>query len=742
MEKFNWTTLNYNNSAVHLLIMVLLTTVVFALPAGLWTAAPLNEAQFFMSLKEAHTLPLTYLHGILCADAASLRSLRLISALAAFMIMLCAYFSAKRLCNLNTAFLSTMILLTMPLFERLTVMALPDMCRAALLALPVVLWFTAPGPLSLRRWLLIWLCAVTAALCGGLSTLYSILIFLAGNFLLITNKKQQFTGLNLLVPLVLFIGALVLLTFFPPTFITAPWFTQSSLSVSVGGAARLADVTPWIHLPWLLLQNMSVWLLACVIIILWLLTRVLRRRRPMGMPCQAPLGVWFIAALLPALLTNYEGAGRFLGVLPPVAVWIACFLDRYARYKVTLPKACFNLKVNAQILKSLLACWGILLCALGLYLLFNLEQAWQRGIYLETPDLVMLMGLGVVLILLALRSLWIKCRAYALWGFLVVVLLSFTFIQNAVFKPAIDLLHTPRYFDQNLVNLFPEIRWQGVIVGVNRASRPEIIRARYFLYADYPVLIQPVSADSLLLSRREALPPRLLVDDDVLAALGQAPFKAGYTPVYWEKVDGVLLTMLELVDVPTETASTKPVTLSTNAAGTALRAPGFCLAGGYLIPYENHHNAAAAHTQIERFPTRQLQLFRINTGEGLRNAYTFHWLITAGEFYREPHTGLELYNQTTYINKRRPYGYRFQRWALNTLREVLKPDFIVFSGLNPRYARTQRVLNKLLENDRLKQAAITAPMLEITVENLNGHTFLCFRRQDGTTLSLELRAAF
>ena len=733
-------------SRLYILVITLLVVLLFMATPGLWTGGAFSEALFFSGLKTpayGEFPRLTQkLFGLLAAlgGYGSLWPLRLFSAFCAWLILLCTYCSARCLYGANAAFLAVLVLLTIPFFERFAVMGLPYMWLAALISIMLAMGLTAKNgrPWAWWRWALIWFISLLALLCCGLAALGALLPLLLCHFLILKPKKQLLFKLRMLLPLAVF--AITLAALLCEGLLHGPeaWFSLEHTAFNISALGDCTRLGFWQGLGFALMDALGLWVLAFVLIALWTLKQLLRQQPAASLPCGKLLGVWLIAALLSSLCGPYDNSGRFLGLLPPLAILIGYYLDRYARYRNSLPQARHALKANAVTLKFLLTLWGIAICGVGVWLVFNLEQAWQREFFLETRHLVFLIVLGACLIVLSVRSFWIIGRAYAYWGFIVAMLLSFSFIGYGVVIPSRDILYTPYYFNQNLKTLFPTVKADGITVGVLPQIDRNVMRARFFLYADYPVHFVTLNLANFS-DLAPALPSSLVLTSDILANLGAAPYEAGYRPVFWEEVAGTLLIVMKRF-AETEPENALSLLNLANSKEPALwPSGGYCFTGGYLIPYNSQSPGLVSATQIAVYPDYNLRIFNAAVNEGLRDPYVFRWLVTAGRAApKGAYTGLALNFKTPYVNKHWPYGVRFQQWALDAVMAEVQPAFTVFSGLNPEHGRTRRVLTKLLRPEKIRHIKINAPADQIDFERTTGAAFLKFYMGATFSLALEL----
>lgn len=731
-------------SLLHVLMLTLLVVLLFGATAGLWTGAAFSEALFFTGLKGlvSSDFPLAAqkLFALIAAtaDNGSLWPLRIFSVFCAWVLLLITYFSARGLYGVNAAFLAALVLLTLPLFERFASMGLPYMLQAALIsglsaaALTAVIrqiW-------SWRRWVLFLCCSLLALLFCGPGALGAILPLLLYHFLTLKSKRQLIFSVRLILPMAVL--AIMLAAFFCEAWLRGPeaWFSLRHMSFNLDAVSHFPRLDFWSQRGWGLLNVLGLWLMALAIIVFWVLRRRLRRIA-INQPYGQRLGLWLVAALLAALLMPYDNVSCFLGLLPPLAILTGYYLNRYAVYRNALPRSRSALKAHAISLKFILTLWGIAICGGGLWLFFNLEQAWQREFYLETWHLIFLIVLGACMIVLSVRSFWIIGRAYAYWGFIIAMLLSFSFIGYGVVVPARDILYTPYYFNQNLKTLLPALGSQGLAVGVLPQTDRNAILARFFLYADYPVHFM-VLHQANFKHLAPQLPSRLALTSDLLAALGEAPHAAGYRPAFWEEVAGTLLIVLERFPI-TERDNAQPLLNLADATAASGWPEGFCFAGGYLIPYSSQGQTSPLSPQIVVYPNNNLRIISADINEGLRNPYLFRWLITSGRAApRGTYTGLVLHFQTFDINQREPYGMRFQQWALKEVLAGVQPAFTAFAGLNPKHTPTAKVLEKLLQPEKVRSIVFGAPADKIDFEGLNAAVFLKFYMDGSYRLALEL----
>lgn len=728
----------------HILVLLFLTIIVFGLPAVLWTGAGTAEALFWLELQglteTSHTL-LTRTFFAFIAQSANLTGiwpLRLMSSGCAFTVLLCIYLGVKRLYDSHTAFLAALILITTPLFARYAVTGLPNMWFMVLVSVSVAIWLTAAGkPLALWRWFLIWLFTVLGLLSFGLTALYVFFIFIITNFVIMARKKQLFFTKRLKILTAVFAFSIVVVLggslLLPQQFnlVSVRYFYLSingisAFNLSVAGFGML--------------EALGIWLLALAVICGWMVVCAVRRK-PLHWENIRPLALWFVATLPPAVLAGYDAKGFYLSALAPLAVFAALGLNRYAGFKNAQHHARRTLKGNAITLKLLLFLWGAVISVVGIYFVFNLEAAWQRDLYLQTPQLVCLIIIGIFIIVLSIRSFWIISRAYAYWGFIIVMLLSFSFIANTVIKPARDVLYTSFYFNHNIKALYPQISDTGLTMGLADMLEKDGMLARYFMYAGFPVHFSVLTKADFTSDDVE-LPSLLIFEPHMLAQLQHVPYDAGYRPVYWEEVQGTLLVILEKQTALENEDMVKAGLVLAHADGSdAVWAPGFCFNGSYLLPYESGGAVRAARAEIVQYPNYNLRIFSVNTGEGLTDPYTFRWLVSAGNAApKGSYTGLALNCQTAYINKHWPYSVSFQKWVLNNITAQLEPAFIMFTGLKPDHKRTRRILEKILAYAEIRPAPINAPYDRIVFERLDALAFLRFYLNDSPKMSFEIKA--
>lgn len=730
---------------LHLLVLTLLVVLLFVASSGLWTGAAFSEALFFSGLKGGQAygnfpLPTQKLFELLAAtaDNGSLWPLRIFSAACAWLILLVVYFGSRAFYGANAAFLAALVLLTTPFFERFAIMGLPYMWQAALISSVSAMALAArtTQPWSWLRATSFLFLSLLSLCFGGVAVLGAILPLLLCYFLTLKSKRQLIFSRRIILPGMVFI--IMLAALFCEAALRAPdaWFSLKLAGFDADAIQGFVLLSKWKPYVLTLLNILGLWILAPVVIILWALRQKLRRK-PANLPYWKQLGVWLIAALLAALFWPYDNAGRFLSLLPPLAIFIGYYLDRYARYRNSRPRSRATLKANAITLKFLLTLWGLAICGCGIWLIFNLEQAWQRQFYLETGHLVFLIALGVLIIILSVRSFWIIGRVYSYWGFIVAMLLSFSFIGYGVVVPSRDIVYTPYYFNRNLKTLLPAIETEGVTLGVLPRTDRNVVLARFFLYADYPVHFVALNRDNFK-DLASALPTHLAVTSDMLANLGQTPYEAGYRPVFWEEVAGTLLIVLERF-AETDTQGLHPLLNLANTAEAADWLPGYCLAGGYLIPYDSQGNMPAFSTQVAVYPDYNLRIINAVIDEGIRDPYIFRWLTAAGRAApKGAYTGLALHFKTPYINKHWPYGVRFQQWVMEEILSNVQPSFTAFTGLNPEHGRTKRVLKKLLQPEKVRNAAVSTVVNRIDFEWLTTTVFLRFYAESAYSLTLEV----
>lgn len=731
-------------SPLHVLILTLLAALLFGATAGLWTGAAFSEALFFTGLKGlvSSDFPLAAqkLFALVAAvaDNGSLWPLRIFSAVCAWALLLITYFSTRRFYGVNAALLAALVLLTLPLFERFAIMGLPYMLQAALISSLSAAALTAGTGQrwSWWRWTLFLCCSLLALLFCGLGALGAILPLLLHHFLTLKPKRQLLFSVRLILPMAVLV--IMLAAFFLEAWLRGPeaWFNLRHMTLNFDGLSHFPRLNFWSQSGFGLINALGLWLLALALILLWVLRRRLHRKA-VNQPYGQLLGWWLVAALLAAVLMPYNNVGRFLGLLPPLAIITGYYLNRYAVYRNALPRSRSALKARAISLKFILTLWGIAICGGGLWLFFNLEQAWQREFYLETGHLVFLIVLGACTIVLSVRSFWIIGRAYAYWGFIIAMLLSFSFIGYGVVVPARDILYTPYYFNQNLKTLLPNSPSDGVTMGVLPQTDRNAVLARFFLYADYPVNFVVLNQANFK-NLAPVLPVRLLLTSDLLAALGDAPRAAGYRPVFWEEVAGTLLIVLERFPAMETENVTSLLNLAdaTEAGGWPA---GYCFAGGYLIPYSSQGQESPLSPQIIVYPDNNLRIISAGINDGLRDPYVFRWLITSGRAApRGTYTGLALHFQALHINELRPYGAGFQRWALTEILAGVQPAFTVFTGLNPQHAPSAKSLTQLLQPEKVRNMALAAPADKMDFEGLTTAAFLKFYMEGSYRLALEL----
>lgn len=731
-------------SRLRVLMLTLLAALLFGATAGLWTGAAFSEALFFTGLKGLvnSDFPLAaqklFALAATAADNGGLWPLRIFSAVCAWAILLVTYFSARGLYGVNAALLAALVLLTLPLFERFAIVGLPYMLQAALISgLSAVTLTAGTGPIwPWWRWTLFLCFSLLALLFCGLGALGAILPLLLYHFLTLKGKRQLFFSVRIIWPAVVFV--MMLAAFFLEAGLRGPeaWSSLRHMTFNFNSLPQFFRLNFWSQRGFELINALGLWLLALALIMFWILRRRLYRKA-VNQPYGQRLGWWLAAATLAAVLTPYNNVGRFLGLLPPLAILTGYYLNRYAVYRNALPRSRSALKARAISLKFILTLWGLAICGGGLWLFFNLEQAWQREFYLETGHLIFLIVLGACTIVLSVRSFWIIGRAYAYWGFIIAMLLSFSFIGYGVVVPARDILHTPYYFNQNLKTLLSGNPSGGVTLGVLPQTDRNAILARFFLYADYPVHFVVLNQANFK-NLAPVLPVRLILTSDVLAALGDKPRAAGYRPVFWEEVAGTLLIVLERFPAA-KTDNVQPLLNLADAAEAGGWPAGYCFAGGYLIPYGSQGQEPLLSPQIVAYPDNNLRIISAGINEGLRDPYVFRWLITSGRAApRGAYTGLALHFQALHLNERRPYGVGFQQWALAEILAGVQPAFTLFTGLNPQHAHSAKALEKLLQPDKVRSMAFGAPTGKIDFEGLNTSAFLKFYVEGATRLALEL----
>lgn len=734
----------HNKSIAHIAVLLFITLCLFAIASAFWSGASLAEALFVLELKGfanvCHYTLTQKIFGaiVFCTNGTGLWPLRLASAICAFVVLLCAYFSAKKLYGVNTAFLAALALATIPGFAGFAVKALPDMWFAVLVSVPVTVWLTGRTgkPLFWARWACIWLSLVLGFLSFGFSAVYIFLGFIICNFVLTKCKKQPFFNRRFWLLAVIFTLSIVALLAAGKFMPLGAGADLTLAGLNLAGFARFGEFSLG-RLGLRLLEGMGVWIAAFLVIGVWRLICFARHKPVMPFLVAAPV-VWFLATFLPAAAADRGNAGLYLSALPPVAIFIAYYLNRYAEYKNARQSSRREHKSNALTIKLLLWIWGAVVCGAGVLLIFNLEMAWQRELYFETRHLTLLIISGVFIVYLGFRSFWIVIRAYACWGFIIVMLLSFIFLNNAILKPARDILYSPLYFNQNLALLYPDIKIGGLTMAVWHNAPIAETRARYFLYANFPVEFMVLTASDLI-EGIQVLPTRFVVEAHALADWGPAIHGAGYQPVYWEEVDGVLLVVMEKsrAVIGAEDAG---IVLAATDGEEGLWASGFCYGSGYLASYTGAGELPKAATQIIFYPRQNLRLFNVVVNEGLRNPRVFRWLATAGAAApRGAYTGLVLHYKTPYINKHWPYSASFQKWALETVMDNIQPNFTAFTGLTPSHSRTRRVLAKMLPSYDLRHIINTSVFEKISVEKQNDTVFLRFYLHGAPRLSLGLR---
>lgn len=735
-----------SKSRLYLLVLTLLALMLFVVTSGLWSGAAFSEALFFSGLKgQAYgnfPLPTQKLFELLAsmADNGSLWPLRIFSAFCAWLILLFTYFSARCLYGVNTAFLAALVLLTTPFFERFAVMGLPYMWMTGLISSMLIVMLTAKigSFCSWPRWGLFWLLSLLVLLFCGLAALGAILPILLCHFLILKSKKQLFFNLRVILPIAAFAAMLAIM--FCEAFLRGPaaWFSLKHVVFNFDMMRGFLRWDFWLACGSGLLNALGIWILALALVAFWVLKQLVCRK-PVNQAYWKLLGLWLIAALLTALFAPYDNVGRFLSLLPPLAILVGYYLNRYARYCNSQPRSRSVLKTNAITLKFLLTLWGITVCGFGIWLFFNLEQAWQREFFLETRHLVFLIILGAFIIVLSVSSFWVVGRAYSYWGFVMAVLLSLSFISYGVITPSRDILYTPYYFNRNLKTLFPDVRNDGIMLGVLPQTDRNVAKARFFLYADYPVYFVTLSVDNFK-DLAPALPPTLALTSDIMATLGEAPYEAGYRPVFWEEVAGTLLIVLERFTEPEpETERAYPLLNLAGPAETAVWSSGYCFSSGYLIPYNSKGQEPAFLMQVKAYQSQRLHIISAGINGGMRDPYVFRWLLTMGRTApRGAYSGLSLHFKTPYIKQSWPYGVHFQQWALEKVLAEVQPAFTVFTGLDPQHRRTGMVLKKLLRPEKVRNAVINAPVNRIDFEWLNVAAFLKFYTEESSSLALEL----
>lgn len=724
------------NTLCHVLLMTVTALVCFG-TSWLWTAPYGAEAEFFLGLKTAisnglpcHALALRWL-GFLAGltDFGRLWPLRLFSGLCAWVIMLCTYFSARKLYGGATGLTAALTLSTVPIFVQFGVSAWPAMFFAALTTLPLTIWLTADTsrPLSWVRWSLIWLFALPAVFNFGLTAVFVILIFFTCNLLTLPNKRQHFFTPQTFAPLTGFVAVLVIWGWVTHFYGEQALFSTTNLLYSITGLLNMPYGMSWLSSWGYGFLVLGVWLPILGIIVAVLIIKKISGK-PLAIPHLSLLVIWFLAVFIPAFIAGYENAGKFLCAVPPVAVFMAYCLNSWIKS--------FTLQTgDLRVASYLFAIWGVVICVLAVYLFFNLELAWQREVYLETGSLLTMLVAGLVILFLSLLKIWFKHGAYAFLGFTFTLLLSLTFLFHAVWLPSRDVLYSSFYFNYRLERLAPDIAAKGVTFGILPDVSREAMMTKYFTYAGYSVALITLSPGDTA-----DWPDHIILDDFGRDYVGMAQIAGEFEPVYWERVDGNLLTVF----VRTETASgtaedSPPMSLvwnsrETEADGNPSPTTGFFYTGGYLIPFAGE-TALIDGPRIVSANVQSFREFGIAFPANLSNPHSFHWLRTASRHYSPLYSGIRLHNQTGIINTSWPYSARFQNWAVTAIINNAKSNYLCLSGLAPDDEHTRHVLGRLLAIAPSRLDAVTKTADSITLDK----GLLQFFAEERRIFLLELR---
>lgn len=562
--------LKNDNISLHIGLIVITAVVVWGLTCGLWSLSGEAETNFAGMAKTMvsggnfipgavesaeHQAPLALwltAGALKISGEVNSLALRLISVVFALITLWCTYLCGRRLLGPRAGLYSAFILATMPTFMLAAAKVGPDMIFTGLITLSITAVVTHPPceRVSIIRAVVIWLCLIAAFLTYGPLAVIMVLLFIV--LYAIAKGKEaahEFRTLRFFSGILAGIVVVAVWLFLEYHFTGGTFVKQEFLELKTLLTSGI-DLKGWWYYfaqaGWIL----GLWGIGLIVAVVMLLTH-----KAKFIPKWYVWLFWFAPGFIILCVVHVKNTDFALPLLPPLALFIGYYLSALAADKV------MNGPVSgpiAVIVGKIFMILGIVLCTACLVVFIQLEFAWRHAFYVSQQGLVVAFIIGLLLIFLG--SWRYKTQCGVLIGAIIFVLLLGNIGLNAVVLPALDVTRTPRYFNQNLQNMYPELTDFGL--GAVRAENgPNTGAAGLHVYGDYKILPLAFSPDMFANEGTAALPDFILMAQADFDNLAVKPQLGGFAPVFWDTVDRRLdLVLLQRqTDVITDPRSPMPL---------------------------------------------------------------------------------------------------------------------------------------------------------------------------------------
>lgn len=536
--------LKNDSISLHICLIVVAAVVVWGLTCGLWSLSGDAETTFAgmakTMLADGHFIPgaaesleqhaplaLWLSAGVLkIAGGLSSLALRLIAVVFALSTLWCTYLCGRRLLSPKAGLYGAFILATCPVFLLAATKAGPDMVFTGLITLSITAVVTHPPRkrVSILRAVVIWLCLIAAFLTYGPLAVIMVLLFII-LFAIAQGKEMahEFQSLRFFSGIlagVVIVGVWLFLEyhFTGGSFIKQElhrFNTLFSSSIKVAGWWYYFAQIGWI---------LGIWTIGLIIALGMLLTH-----KAKFIPKWYVWLFWFAPGFIILCVVQVKNTGFILPLLPPLALFTGYYLHALSAKVMNGPLSGFIAVLVGKIIMAL----GIVLCTACLVVFIQLEFAWAYAFYVSRQGLVVAFIIGLVLIFLGTWNYKTECGL--LIGVIMVCLLLGNIGLNSVVRPALDVIRSPKYFSQNLQNMYPELADYSLGV-VSSANGPDIAAASLHIYGDYEILPLAFSADMFADNNTPALPDFLLMTRADFDNLALKPQLGGFAPVFWDTV--------------------------------------------------------------------------------------------------------------------------------------------------------------------------------------------------------------